>query len=186
MVEGIVLAGGYSSRFKSNKMEYLINNQPIIKHTVSTMKTVCQKVIVVTGHFHEEIVQLFKNDSSVTIIHNSDYSQGMYSSVKLGVSQMERDFFIIPGDFPYVEESVYRNILQGSKSIRVPGNSNRLGHPIFISLKHKEDILSDKYDNLKSFRDDHDFEVIQVESDSILRDIDKISDVDILDDKELI
>lgn len=55
MIDGIVLAGGYSSRAKINKMMMLYKNKPLISQAIETMHQFCEVVIVVTGYYHDEM-----------------------------------------------------------------------------------------------------------------------------------
>jgi molybdenum cofactor cytidylyltransferase len=162
MYDGIVLAGGYSSRFKQNKMcvEYL--GKALILHTVSTMLKTCDKVYVVTGHYHHEITKVLEGYDKVEVIFNKGYAEGMFSSVKLGVHHVNHDFFIIPGDYPLVKESTYKKLLLGNKDLRVPSYNMHLGHPLFISYSLKESLLKTESTSLKEFRNQKGYEIIEV------------------------
>ena len=49
MADGIILAGGKSTRMKTNKMLLTINEHPIIWHTLKSIEPFVSKVIIVTG-----------------------------------------------------------------------------------------------------------------------------------------
>ena len=176
MYDGIVLAGGFSSRFKQNKMcvEYL--GKALILHTVCTMLKICDRVYVVTGHYHHEITKVLEGYDKVEVIFNKGYSEGMFSSVKLGVHHVNHDFFIIPGDYPLVNESTYKKLLLGSKDLRVPSYNMHLGHPLFISYSLKNSLLNTENTSLKDFRNQIGYEIIEVEDEYIHLDIDTIND----------
>lgn len=184
MVDGIVLAGGYSSRFKQNKMTVIFKDKPLIMHTIDTMSLVCNKIFIVTGFYHQEIEELLKGYSNIQLIYNKNYNQGMFSSVKVGVGQVNHDFFIIPGDCPLVKEEVYQELLNADGDIRVPSYNHRLGHPIFMHYKLKNALLQTDMENLKDFRNNHGFKIVEVEDQGILSDIDTISDLDKITGKE--
>ena len=177
MYEGICLAGGTSARFNCNKMCALFNEQPLIMHAIQTMSKICHRVVVVTGHYHDEIKACLKDMSFVDIVYNPNYDQGMFSSVRAGASQMNHDFFIIPGDYPLVKLATYKKLASGLKSIRVPSFSQHLGHPIFIKKELAKDLIDTNFSNLKEFRNAHDFEIINVDDEYILKDIDSINDL---------
>ena len=177
MYEGIILAGGYSTRFNRNKMCALFNEQPLIMHAINTMSKICDRVVVVTGHYHDEIKACLKDMSFVDIVYNPNYDQGMFSSVRAGASQMNHDFFIIPGDYPLVTLETYKILASGSKSIRVPSFNKHLGHPIFMKKEMAKDLVDTALSNLKEFRNSHDFEMINVEDEFILKDVDSINDL---------
>ncbi len=177
MIQGIILAGGYSQRMGQNKMTLMWNGKYVIEHTISQMSKVVDEIIVVTGFYHEELFPVLKQYKNIKIVHNSDFKKGMFSSVKCGVREMSSDFFLVPGDYPLIEKDVYQLLLTGTKEIRVPVYNNRRGHPIYFQ-KHLIQPLLEFDDNLhlKAFRDLHDIEFMIYDSDSILFDIDTIAD----------
>ena len=176
MIDGIVLAGGYSSRAKTNKMCFEYRGQSLILHTIKTMHEVCKNIIVVTGHYHTEISGLLADIEYVKIVYNKDYEQGMFSSIITGVKQTTNSFFIIPGDYPKIKISTYRKMLDYDDLIIVPSYKNRLGHPIYFDKSFKQEILVTKHNNLKSFRNDHQFIIVDVLDEGILIDIDDLDD----------
>jgi molybdenum cofactor cytidylyltransferase len=66
----------------------------------------------------------------------------------------------------------------------VPSFSFKLGHPIFFNQSYKDVLLNTMYDNLKSFRNAYDYEIIDVDDEGILFDIDTIEDFNRLKEKE--
>ena len=75
MIDGIVLAGGYSSRTNTNKMCLEYNGKALILNTIETMHQVCQKIIVVTGYHHNELLSLLKELDFVKIVYNEGLLQ---------------------------------------------------------------------------------------------------------------
>lgn len=162
MVDVIVLAGGKSTRMKQNKMLLLIDGKPIIYWTIKPFLSLVDKVIVVTGKYHEEIKEALK-DLPVEIVRNENYELGMFSSVKKGVEVVNHDFMIIPGDCPFVSTETIKKIINGKGDIRFPKYLSKEGHPLYIKYKYKEELLSYPVDsNLKLFRDSHNYEIINV------------------------
>ena len=176
MVDGIVLAGGFSSRAKTNKMILLYKDKELVLHTIETMHSVCDKIIVVTGHYHNDLVSLLSNLKYVEIVYNETYELGMFSSIKKGVSKTNNDFFIIPGDAPKVLPITYSGIMSSNKDIVVPSYNRRLGHPIFFRRKYKNEILNTNHTNLKDFRNAHDFYILETQDSGILIDVDDLND----------
>jgi molybdenum cofactor cytidylyltransferase len=177
MFDGIVLAGGYSSRFKQNKMCVKYHGKALILYAIEGMHKFCKNVIVVTGYYHQEICECLKGIDYVKIILNKDFSEGMFSSVKAGVNHVEHDFFIIPGDYPFISDDVYKKLIDSDGLIRVPSYNKRLGHPIFMSKQLKDDLIMTEVDNLKDFRNLNEYKIVEVDSDSILKDIDTVEDL---------
>jgi molybdenum cofactor cytidylyltransferase len=177
MADGIILAAGYSSRAKTNKMLLLFENESLISHSINGMMPFVSHIFVITGHYHEEIKDALIGLNNVTCIENKNYHQGMFGSIQTGAKHVSDDFFILPGDCPFVKPLTYEKILKGSKEMRVPSYEGKKGHPLFIQ-KHliKELIEEDASSNLRDFRNRHDLEVIETHDPNILKDIDTIED----------
>ncbi len=177
MAEGIILAAGYSSRAETNKMLLMKNKKSLICHAIDGMKPFTKHIYVITGHYHQDIVRALENIQNVTCIFNKDYQQGMFSSIQTGVSVVRDDFFVLPGDCPFVQPKTYEILLNGQKEMRVPSFSGRKGHPLFIE-KHLIKLLLEEpiSSNLKHFRNQHDLEVMDVDDPNITIDIDTIED----------
>lgn len=177
MVDGVILAGGFASRISQNKMLLIYKNKPLIYHTVKAMKSICKKVTIVTGHYNEKYLEVLKEFDNVEIVHNKNYKLGMFSSVLMGVKNTHNDVFIIPGDIPLVKKETYQKLYDSSGEIRVPIFNNRKGHPIFISKRLVDKLRNENINsNLKSFRDQHEVNYIDVEDSNVLRDIDNKED----------
>ena len=104
MAEGIILAGGKSVRMKQNKMLLSFRGHPLIWYTIQSMKPNVSRVIVVTGRYDKEIREALKDETNITFVYNKDYELGMFSSVLTGVKETKEDFFIVPGDCPFIKE----------------------------------------------------------------------------------
>lgn len=176
MVDCIVLAGGSSTRAKTNKMLFLVENRPLISFTVNNILKYVDHVIVVTGKYDQEIREVLKG-SDADIIYNKYYEKGMFTSVKTGVKLTRGDFFILPGDCPFVSKETFNLLKGGNKSVRVPTFLGKDGHPLFIPHDLKDELLNESDDsNLKAFRDKFDIERIPVNDPNILNDIDTVED----------
>lgn len=181
MTQAIILAGGMSSRLGKNKMGLSYLGKPLIHHTIDAFKDEVSKIIVVTGHYHEELLQILKDFPMVTIVKNEAYQQGMFSSVQRGVSEVTEDFFIIPGDYPLVKPSTIQLMKAQNKKILVPRYIGKSGHPLLLSIDLKQALLNHPIEsNLKVFRDQYPVTFIDVEDEGILLDIDTISDFESL------
>lgn len=177
MTQGIILAAGYSTRAKINKLLFQTNDKPLISHAIEGMSPHVDKIFVVTGFYHEDISLVIKHYPNVEIIHNINFDKGMFSSILAGVKCISEDFFILPGDCPFVSFETYEKLLKGSKDICVPSYLNRKGHPIFIKIKLKEALLNEPVSsNLKDFRNRYDYEIIKTDDKHVLVDLDTIDD----------
>ena len=175
-MDGIILAGGKSTRMKQNKLLLLYKEKPILVHAIEGMKPFVDTIVVVTGKYDKEIREALKG-FDVKIVTNFDYEKGMFSSVKTGVKHVGSDFFLLPGDCPFIKNETYLALLKGNGKIRVPSYKGEDGHPIFISYEYKEEILAMPLDsNLKAFRDSKKYEIIDVEDENIVINLNTILD----------
>ena len=177
-MDGIILAGGKSTRMGRNKLLIDINGHPVIWYTIKSMRPFVEHLIVVTGKYDKEIREALKEEKDLDIVTNHDYEKGMFSSVKTGVNKVRDSFFLIPGDCPFVDKKTYLSLLEGKGDIRVPNYHGEDGHPIYFDIKYKDEILSYPIEsNLKLFRDSKNYEIIKVEDKNIVINLNQVSDV---------
>jgi len=177
MTQGLILAGGYSARAKQNKMLLMFKDKPLILHAIDGMTPFVSQIFVVTGHYHDEINELLSGYPKVTCLKNNNYEMGMFSSVLTGVSALSEDFFVLPGDCPFVDKNTYQILLSGTQKIRVPSFNGKGGHPLFVKKELLHDLRNeDMNSNLKAFRNRYDLEFIEVFDEFILTDIDTMDD----------
>ncbi|MDN5353400.1 MAG: molybdenum cofactor cytidylyltransferase [Candidatus Cloacimonadota bacterium] len=178
MLEGIVLAAGYSSRAGGMKLTFRINGKPLLQHTLQPMLQFCNKIWVVTGYKKELIEALISKYPQVEAVYNADFQQGMFSSVCVGVSKItSARFFFTPGDIPFVKPLTYQKLLEKYGKVVIPTYQNRKGHPILMNSELQKRILAEPQDsNLRKVL--HKFQPVLVEVDdkAILKDIDTLED----------
>ncbi|MDD3122389.1 MAG: nucleotidyltransferase family protein [Candidatus Izemoplasmatales bacterium] len=184
MTQAIVLAGGLSIRTGMNKMSLPFHGEPLILNTINSVLPYVSKVVVVTGHYHDEITQLLVGISKIEIVKNEEYMLGMFSSVLCGVKHISEDFFIVPGDYPLIQHKTYKLMISQLHTMLVPSYKGIKGHPLLLSLSLKEALMKEPIEsNLKAFRDRHFLEVIDTDDEGILQDIDTIQDYEVLKQK---
>ncbi|WP_105617463.1 nucleotidyltransferase family protein [Vallitalea okinawensis] len=175
--DAVILAGGYSSRAKTNKMALMINQQSILSLNIEAFYPFCKRIVVVGGHHFEETKRLVREYDKVKLVKNENYDRGMFSSVKRGVAEMENDFFLTPGDYPMIHSSTCEKLKRGTGDIVIPTYNGRKGHPIFIKKKLIAALIKEPVSsNLKVFRDRQNLSCISVEDEGILYDVDTIND----------
>lgn len=173
MAQAVVLAAGMSSRAKTNKLALSLGHRSILQILVTTLQESCEQIIVVTGHYKEEVEQLLAGYDRVIFVHNKDYKKGMFSSVLTGVGQVEEDFLITPGDCPSIQSGTIEALLASKGDLRVPLVGKRRGHPLFVSFELVDQLLQEPIEsNLKIFRDR--FPITEV----LVKDTGSIVDID--------
>ncbi len=174
MVTGIILAGGKSTRFGENKLLLDLFNLPLIKQTINCIEPFVNKIVIVTGRYHEELSIALKG---YDVFYNKDYEKGMFSSVLRGVKEVEGDFFILPGDCPFVKKETFTKMLNTSGLLRVPTYKGKHGHPIYFDKSLKDKLLDEDINSsLKAFRDKIGFTEVDVDDENILNDVDTFKD----------
>lgn len=174
---GIILAGGYSSRTKLNKLLLEVNEKPLICQTIETMKPFADKIIVVTGKYDHDLRPHLKG---VDIAYNADYALGMFSSILTGIKLVENDdILLLPGDIPNISQNTYKALLSGKGDIRCPVCKGKEGHPLFLSKNYLSPLKQEPIDsNMHKFLNRFSSEKSNIEVDDpfIYFDIDTIDD----------
>ena len=148
--ECIILAGGSSSRIGRNKLLLDIGGKTVIERCIGAFYDVCSKIIVVTGRYHVEIKGSLGSYNKIRIIYNKNYSQGMFSSVKTGIKEVEATrFFIMPGDYPLLQNDTIQQMLAVNKNFIAPVYQGKQGHPILLHKLYIPIILSSKEASLR-------------------------------------
>ena len=163
---GIILAGGYSSRAKLNKLLLEVDGQPLICRTIQTMRPFVDRVVVVTGRYHKELQPVLTKEG-VTVAYNSQYEKGMFSSVLTGLNQVtDEDIFLIPGDIPNVSKKTYEKLLSTRGDVRVPTYKGKDGHPLFLANYLVKEARKEAIDsNMRQFLNKHEDVKVRVEVD---------------------
>jgi molybdenum cofactor cytidylyltransferase len=185
LMEGIILAAGYSSRANEFKMTFKLGTTTVLEHTVSKFSGVCKKVIIVSGFQGERIKEITtemqnnnKYDMDIVCVFNPKFDQGMFSSVQRGCREVEASrFFITPGDCPLVEKETIRNLAKENRNIVIPSYHMKAGHPIKVTAEIKEAILKANADsNLRKILQGYEKNFLNVEDPGVLMDLDTPED----------
>lgn len=178
-IDAIVLAAGYSSRFKGFKLtKTIFNNLTIIENCINKFTNICNKIIVVTGYKNNLIVNTLSKNSNINFVYNKNFDKGMFSSIQIGVKNSSSDkIFITPGDLPFFSSETCKRMLLYEGKFIIPSYKNRCGHPILIDSSVKKEIINESSSsNLKNIRNRLGYKIVEVEDKGILIDIDTKSD----------
>ena len=172
------MAAGLSTRAGRNKLILDIGGKTAIERCIYGMYDLCSKIIVVGGHRIEDIKDILKRYPKVELIYNPNYLEGMFSSVKKGLSHIKEErFFLIPGDYPIIEKNTYENMIKVDKDIVIPMYNGKKGHPLLMKSYLIKELLKDT--SCKTLRDfilKKGFASINVKDAGILIDIDTMED----------
>lgn len=148
-IAAIILAAGSSSRMSKPKQllyykgKSMINN---LAQQISTLET--DTTICITGYLKNEIEEELK-DYNFKFLHNSNYNQGMSSSLKTAVSHIidsEIDALLVTlSDQPLIPTTHYQNIIHASNdnSIEIVTTSfnKTYGAPTLFKKSLFQDLL---------------------------------------------
>lgn len=143
-IKALVLAAGYSSRMKTNKMLLPFAGSTVIENTIQKfLKSQVDGVAVVVGNEKEKIQHILAL-YPVQLVENLRFEAGMSSSVQEGVKVLKEDdlldgIMIIPGDMPLIKTETINKLLTCFKEkyapIMIPVYQGNRGHPV-IFAKH--------------------------------------------------
>jgi molybdenum cofactor cytidylyltransferase len=182
----VILAAGQSKRMGTPKMLLPFNGSTMIECVIGNVtRSAVYKTILVLGADKESMTKL-TGIQPVEFCFNSNYKEGMLSSVKCGFRNIPaetRAVMVFQGDQPLIEPSVINSVIQAylssGKGIVIPVYNKKRGHPVLIDNKYRDEI--EKLDNDKGLRSlayKFSDDVLEVLTDEpgILRDFDTISE----------
>ena len=170
-IGAVILAAGYSSRMGAFKPGLHIGDETVISRLVGSFRSAgISDIVVVSGHNRQELLSLI-NGLEVTESYNEKYPEGMFTSIQAGVQKTDkalRGFFLIPVDCPLLEaetiDLLVSNIRDDSSFV-VPCYRGKKGHPLYIPVKYRDEILShDGTNGLKGITDKYDDQMIRIET----------------------
>jgi molybdenum cofactor guanylyltransferase len=106
---GIVLAGGRSSRFGSDKLLTDWDGKPLVEHAIAAVGKVCQEVIVVTGPEHVSLVARLSGH----VVEDQQPFQGPLAGARSGLQAAALPIaLVVGGDMPTLVPAVLRLLLE--------------------------------------------------------------------------
>jgi molybdenum cofactor cytidylyltransferase len=189
MIAAIVPAAGMSTRMGRNKLLLAFEGKALIAQAVDTLlESEVDEIIVVLGHEADKVKEKLRG-KQVTFVENSNYRQGMGTSIRAGlgaVSSGATAIMIYLADQPLLEpEDVNRLIgafaeaREQGKSIVVPFFHGQRGNPVILDSSYKEAILEVVGEvGCKRVikRNPDKVLVVEMETDHVVRDVDRIED----------
>ena len=185
-IDIIILAAGKSERMGQQKLLMPYAKTSILENIISkALASDAGEVYVVTGSHRKEVSESIKH-LPVKLVFNRDYERGMLSSVQCGfngLSSTAKAGLILLGDQPMVQTAVINKLIESyyksGKGIVIPVYKGKKGHPVLIDVKYRDQINAlDPAIGLRQLVDEkaYDIHEIEVENNTILKDIDTIED----------
>jgi molybdenum cofactor cytidylyltransferase len=153
MISAIVLAAGESNRMGKPKQIMPLGESTILEQAIDNiLSSIVDETIVVLGHEAEEVRKTIAA-RPVRIAVNTDYRQGMSSSIIAGLNLIDRRaqaVMVALGDQPFVDSQTINILVEefksGDKGIAVPVYQEKRGHPVIFDIRYKDELLKLKGD----------------------------------------
>jgi molybdenum cofactor cytidylyltransferase len=177
----IVLAAGESKRMKVPKMLLPFGRVTMIEKVIGNiLESKVDRVLVVLGSYRDEI-QSVTSKYPVTVCVNENFRDGMFSSVKCGMSNLPPGasaILVFPGDQPLIDAGIINKVIGGyhksGKGIVIPVYRKKRGHPLLIDGKYREIVINSiTTEGLRWLANDYPEDVFEVSTNSpeILKDL---------------
>jgi molybdenum cofactor cytidylyltransferase len=182
-IGAVILAAGQSSRMGSNKLLAPVDGKPMVRHAVeAAVASAAEPVVVVTGNDGGAVRERLEG-LAVRFIDNPDFSKGLSTSLKCGVSTLPADCdgaLILLGDMPAVSAALIDTLIAAfdpmeGRSICVATRGGRRGNPVLWARRFFPEIAALEGDaGAKSLMTRHPDLLCEVEAadDAPLTDID--------------
>ena len=147
MISAILLAAGQSKRMeRENKLIKKYKGKPLINHILkSLIKSKVNKIIIVLGYESGKIRKITLKSKKITFVFNSNYKQGISSSIKFGlkkINKKNKGFIIVQSDMPMITSSlinkIYYSIIRNNELVHALKNKNKIGNPIGFNISTKD------------------------------------------------
>jgi molybdenum cofactor cytidylyltransferase len=133
----LILAAGQSSRMGENKLLIDFDGIPLLSRVVNAaLESRVDPVVVVTGNDSDRIERLLSG-RKVLFVHNSNYEQGLSSSLQKGLEALPEDIdgaMILLGDMPLIStkhiDAIIGQFDRMFPRILVPEWEGRCGNPV--------------------------------------------------------
>lgn len=148
-IAAVLLTAGLSTRASPRNKLLLATPgddpaQPMVRRSAEILLiSRARSVIVVTGHEATD-VEVALDGLDVTFVHNTDYADGMASSLAIGIAALPDSVsgaLIALGDMPKIETATVDALIDAfddatGRSIYLPVQEGRRGNPVLFSRVH--------------------------------------------------
>ena len=174
-VYGVILAAGSSKRMETPKALLNWCGKSLIDYQVDSLLTGgCNRVWVVTGKHHKEIVSNITVSEKVKIVFNVDHYLGKSTSVKKGVRSLPKDLFamvLIAVDQPrppWIISKLINEHKNKTPLITSPTFLDRGGHPLIFNSQLIPELkeISESSFGIRKVFTNHKSEILSVPFDS--------------------
>lgn len=146
----VILAAGASSRLGRPKQDLIYKGKTLLQHAVNAAIGLGSgPVVLVLGA--DTSADMPELDSKMITVHNADWQQGMSTSIRAGITQLQKTAgisgaIIMLCDQPFANAELLKNILQKKndtgKGIVACAYNNTLGVPVYFARGYFTHLLA--------------------------------------------
>src|SRR5947209_9893843 len=142
-IAAIILAAGSSSRMGAGRHKLLLplGDRPVLAHVLeATLASHACPIILVLGHQAEQVrasIYQYTTHPSITLVENSDYLQGMSTSLRVGLQALatkesKKEYsvegaLVILGDQPLMTTHVLDTLIAARQTTEKRSEERRVG-----------------------------------------------------------
>jgi molybdenum cofactor cytidylyltransferase len=176
MIAAIVLAAGEAKRFGSAKQLALIDEKPMLQHTLDNLAASrVDDIVVVLGAYAEEIRSRV-NFGRARVVLNPAFAEGMSTSIHAGLRAIgDTDAaMIVLGDQPFVRTSTYDTLISVSGEVVAPEYKGSRGNPVVVRRSLFPEMMQIRGDvGCRAIFESHVVTRIAVDDEGVVKDIDR-------------
>jgi molybdenum cofactor cytidylyltransferase len=145
----IILAAGSSSRLGTPKQNLIYEGQTLLQRNIkAALATGCHPVIVMLGANINTIKPTIEG-LPVDIVYNEDWEEGMSSSIRLGISELQKSHARVSSvilmlcDQPFVNTNLLEQLIPANslQSITACAYNRAIGPPVFFDGYYFPELL---------------------------------------------
>ncbi len=145
-VAGLVLAAGTSTRMGTPKQILPAGDALLLERVLAqSLRSKLDLVVLVLGFKAKEIrrrIRFGRDFSSLEIVENSAFEQGISSSIVAGLFHVEKEYdhvMILLGDMPYITSGIINRLVSGYLDSGLPLGAVKVrgkrSHPVIIGRR---------------------------------------------------
>lgn len=146
MIQGILLAAGFSRRFGSNKLlQPLADGTPLALATACRLRAALPQLLAVVNADAAELARLFEqNGVPVTVCPNAEAGMGASLAWAVGKTSHASAWIIALADMPLIQPATIAQVaaaLADPAAIAVPVFQEQRGHPVGFGCAYFEELV---------------------------------------------